>query len=242
MLLGHGLALSGACPGTVFAQVAMGIKSGYYALAGCAVGGIIYTGLVKPYVASCPKPPAPKDEKLSMDTALGTSRTVAFVGLELALAAVLGSTVALTSVGPEAKISPILGGIMIGGATQGISILTRKSLVGISTAFEEVGEWFWAALNCHSTPRATSILFATATVVGAKLTALAFPALGEVVYAPVTPLNAAVGGALMIVGSRMAGGCTSGHGVSGMSLLSISSLVTIGSAVGWGVIASKFLL
>jgi uncharacterized membrane protein YedE/YeeE len=240
--LGHGLALSGACPGTVFAQVAMGIKSGYYTLAGGAMGGIIYTGLVKPYFASCPKPPAAKDEKLSVDSTLGISRTAAFVGFELALAAVLGSTVALTSVGPEAKISPIWGGILIGGATQGISILTRKSLIGISTAFEEVGEWFWAALNCHSTPKATSILFAAATVVGAKVTALAVPVLGQVIYTPVTPLNAAVGGALMVVGSRMAGGCTSGHGVSGMSLLSISSLVTIGTAMGWGVIASKFLL
>lgn len=220
----------------------MGIKSGYYALAGGAVGGIIYTGLVKPYVASCPKPPAPKDEKLSMDSSLGISRTAALAGFELALAAVLGSTVALTTVGPEAKISPILGGILIGGATQGISILTRSSLIGISTAFEEVGEWFWAALNCQSTPKATAILFAAATMVGAKAAALAVPAFGEVIYTPVTPWNAALGGAVMVVGARMAGGCTSGHGVSGISLLSISSMVTIGAAVGWGIFASKFLL
>lgn len=240
--MGHGLALSGACPGTVLSQAALGIKSGYYALVGCALGGIIYTGLVRPYVASCPKPPAPKDERLGMDSALGVSRTTAYLGLEAALIAVVGTTVALTSVGPEAKISPVLGGMLIGGATQGISILSRKSLIGVSTAFEEVGEWFWSVVKGASTPKATSILFALATVAGSRATAWAFPTMGEVISTPVTPANAVLGGALMIVGSRMAGGCTSGHGVSGMSLLSLSSIITIGTAVGWGIIASKFLL
>jgi uncharacterized membrane protein YedE/YeeE len=242
MLLGHGLALSGACPGTVFSQVALGITSGYYTLAGCVVGGIIYTGLVKPYVASCPKPPAPKDEKLGMDSTLGLSRTTAFLGLEVGLIAVVASTVALTSVGPEAKVSPVLGGLLIGGVTQGISILSRKSLIGVSTSFEEVGEWFWSAFRSGPSPKATSILFALAMVAGSRLAAFAVPALGEVIYTPVSPVNAVLGGALMIIGSRMAGGCTSGHGISGMSLLSVSSVVTIGTAIAWGIVASKFLL
>ena len=36
-----------------------------------------------------------------------------------------------------------------------------------------------------------------------------------------------VGGVLAMVGARMAGGCPSGHGVSGMSQLGVSSLVAL---------------
>jgi uncharacterized membrane protein YedE/YeeE len=43
------------------------------------------------------------------------------------------------------------------------------------------------------------------------------------------------------VGSRMAGGCPSGHGISGMSLLSISSVVTIASAFGAGAVVATSL-
>lgn len=242
MLLGHGLALAGACPGTVLAQVALGIRSGYYALAGAAAGGIVYSGIVKPYLAGRKKAPAPKDEKLAIHEVLGVSRTAGFLGLEAVLLGVVGSTVLFTSLGPEAKIHPVLGGIMIGGVTQGISILSRKSLIGISTGFEEVGDWFWSLLRGEGSPSYTSILFSAAVMAGSWLTAHFVPELGQVVGVEVAPANAALGGALMVIGSRIAGGCTSGHGVSGMSLLSVSSALTIGVAVVWGCIAVKFIL
>lgn len=242
MLLGHGLALAGACPGTVLAQVALGIRSGYYALAGAAAGGIVYSGVVKPYLAGRKKSPAPKDEKLAIHEVLGVSRTAGFLGLETVLLGVVGSTVLFTSLGPEAKIHPVLGGIMIGGITQGISILSRKSLIGISTGFEEVGDWFWSLVRGEGSPSYTSILFSAAVMAGSWLTAHFVPELGQVVGVEVAPASAALGGALMVIGSRIAGGCTSGHGVSGMSLLSVSSALTIGVAVVWGCIAVKFIL
>lgn len=38
-------------------------------------------------------------------------------------------------------------------------------------------------------------------------------------------LQIAVGGAVMLIGARMAGGCTCGHLIGGMSLLSVSGIV-----------------
>lgn len=242
MLLGHGLALAGACPGTVLSQVALGIRSGYYALAGAAAGGVVYTGFVKPYLAGRKKAPAPKDEKLAVHEVLGSSRTAGLLGLEAVLLGVVGASAVWTSLGPEAKIHPVLGGVLIGGVTQGLSILSRKSLIGVSTGFEEVGEWFWSLVRGEGLPGYSSIVFSAAIIAGSWLAAWLVPELGQVVGVEVAPGRAALGGALMVIGSRIAGGCTSGHGVSGMSLLSVSSAITIGVAVAWGIVATKFLL
>ncbi|KAB5535328.1 hypothetical protein GE09DRAFT_1291443 [Coniochaeta sp. 2T2.1] len=241
ILLGHGLALAGACPGTVLSQVALGIKSGYYALAGAAAGGVVYTGFVKPFFAARKKDVV-KGEKLGVHEVLGVSRTAGWLGLEAVLVGVVAASAILTSLGPEAKIHPVLGGLLIGGVTQGISILTRKSLVGISTGFEEVGEWFWAVVRGETAGSYSSIVFSAAIMAGSWAMAYTVPSLGQVVGVEVAPVNAALGGALMVIGSRVAGGCTSGHGVSGMSLLSVSSAVTIGVAVAWGAVAVKFLI
>lgn len=50
---------------------------------------------------------------------------------------------------------------------------------------------------------------------------------------PIT--RALLGGTTMVLGARVAGGCTSGHGISGMSLLSVSSIVSVGAMFGGGV-------
>ncbi|KAL1844614.1 hypothetical protein VTK73DRAFT_2173 [Phialemonium thermophilum] len=79
-------------------------------------------------------------------------------------------------------------------------------------------------------------------VAGAWLLPRLAPGLvGEIVAVRVPPLSAFLGGLLMVVGSRMAGGCTSGHGISGMSLLSTSSVITMGTAIGWGMIVANVL-
>jgi len=54
-------------------------------------------------------------------------------------------------------------------------------------------------------------------------------------------LGAAAGGAIMIFGARMAGGCTSGHGVSGGLQLALSSWTFIAALLAGG-IATAFAL
>ena len=52
---------------------------------------------------------------------------------------------------------------------------------------------------------------------------------------------ALLGGFASIFGARMAGGCTSGHGISGMSTLSVSSFVTMAAMFGGGIVARILL-
>ncbi len=54
----------------------------------------------------------------------------------------------------------------------------------------------------------------------------------------VDPASAFIGGALMLMGSRMGGGCTSGHGLSGMAALGVHSTVAVCGMFGAGVLVS----
>jgi uncharacterized membrane protein YedE/YeeE len=44
--------------------------------------------------------------------------------------------------------------------------------------------------------------------------------------ADISPIRGTIGGLIMVLGIRLAGGCTSGHGISGMFMLRVSSLTT----------------
>jgi uncharacterized membrane protein YedE/YeeE len=50
--------------------------------------------------------------------------------------------------------------------------------------------------------------------------------------------TAFTGGMLMILGARVANGCTSGHGITGLSQLSIGSLVATPSMFAGGIAAA----
>jgi len=43
-----------------------------------------------------------------------------------------------------------------------------------------------------------------------------------------------LGGCIMLVGAGMAGGCTSGHGISGMAKLSLPSFMSVGAMFAGG--------
>lgn len=52
---------------------------------------------------------------------------------------------------------------------------------------------------------------------------------------------AVAGGALVMVGARMAGGCTSGHGLTGTMQLAVSSWVTLAGIFGGGMLAARLV-
>jgi len=54
-------------------------------------------------------------------------------------------------------------------------------------------------------------------------------------------LGAILGGIIAMVGARMADGCPSGHGLSGVMQLSISGLVAMGMFFGTGILAAHFV-
>lgn len=52
-------------------------------------------------------------------------------------------------------------------------------------------------------------------------------------------LLAFVGGFVMLFGARLAGGCTSGHGISGLSQLAIGSMITVVFMFAGGILAAR---
>ena len=51
-----------------------------------------------------------------------------------------------------------------------------------------------------------------------------------------------VAGFLMLFGARIADGCTSGHGLSGMAQLSVGSTVAVAAMFAGGIVAASLLL
>ena len=142
---------------------------------------------------------------------------------------------------------PIRGGFLLGLA-QLFSILTRRKTIGISTFYEDV----WSSVifdkstsaggGRDSTMSAVPVrrnlrvrvsdltVFATGIGLGSLALVQCLPALPPLPstrvasLAPTVP--AVAGGFLTILGSRIAGGCTSGHGLSGTPTLGLASLIT----------------
>lgn len=50
-----------------------------------------------------------------------------------------------------------------------------------------------------------------------------------------------VAGFLLLLGARIADGCTSGHGISGMAQLAVSSFITVGAMFVGGMLVALFL-
>ncbi|KAI6785197.1 uncharacterized protein J7T54_006839 [Emericellopsis cladophorae] len=243
-LLGAGMALSGSCPGTMLAQMGAGVTTGFYVFQGAVLGGILYTGFIARAVKVSNDKAGTKAEVSTLNEALGLSRTATAALLEMACAAAVIGTVVYTSPAPGLKIPGWQGGLLIGCA-QLFSMLTRRSMMGVSGSYEEAGKYVWWLLggaDSASQPGYANMVFAGGVAAGAWALGRLVPG---IIVGPVQELPPALaisGGALMIIGSRLAGGCTSGHGISGMSLLSTSSAITIMSMFGAGsAVALSFL-
>lgn len=237
------MALSGSCPGTLFAQLAAGVHTGFYALAGAVAGGVLWTGVVSKAVARSRDRAGAKPETVTVNEILGISKPAAMVLYEAAFAAVILATTLYTPRLAGVPMAGALGGFLISVA-QLLSILTRRSMIGISGSFGEVGGLVWSVIagDHGARPKAfPNVLFAVSAGGGALLLARAVPKLVAAPALEVAPPLAVAGGALMIVGSRMAGGCTSGHGISGISLLSTSSLITIATTFASGFVVASLV-
>lgn len=231
------MALSGSCPGTLYAQLAAGVRTGLHALDGAIIGGILWSGLVSKLVKRRREKTGVKPEPGVLSEQLGVSNGAALLLLETTFIAIITATTLYTPASPTARFPGAVGGLLIGGA-QLFSILTRKTMMGISGSFEEVGNFFWWLIR-GAEPNAKpasyqNIIFASGVVAGAWGLLKLVPDLASGPVHEVSPLLAMAGGVLMVVGSRLAGGCTSGHGISGISLLSASSVITIMSAFATG--------
>jgi len=125
-------------------------------------------------------------------------------------------------------ITSFLGGTLIGLAAVALMALHGR-IAGISgivsglLAAPSTLDWAWrAAFVVGMIASPLAIAFATGPM----------PAISV----PVTPLFLALGGFLVGIGVSLGSGCTSGHGVCGLSRFSARSIVATGTFMATGLI------
>ncbi len=251
------MALTGACPGTVIVQGALGIPSGLYVGFGGLLGGIVFVELATVLRHTSTVTASSSSSQVSakgaatasngsksppvhtISTKLGVKEDTALLAYEVMCAIMIGLSMVFAPI-ERTYINPILGGLVIGGA-QALSVLLTRKTVGVSTAYEQLGRDFWSIILPSSHAKSSShsaVTFAIGISLGAMSLATYMPMLmlGDQMK-PVGPLAAVAGGAIMVFGARLAGGCTSGHGISGMATMSLASFVTVGAmfagGIGW---------
>lgn len=248
LLHGAGAALASACPGMALPQLALGHTPARAAVAGACAGGVVWSAILRPWVARRRRSLRGGGAACTPGAALGLSRGAAFLLYEAALAGAVVKMAPLSSSSsssssPAGAVSPALGGVLVGGGAQLVSLGLRGSLLGVSTCYEQLGDWaVYAARRAGrgrrgagARPGTSALLFAASVAAGAWLLARARPDLVAVVVAPRLRYHdghgrSFAGGFLMAVGARAAGGCAAGHGISGMALMSMSSIVTMAAA------------
>lgn len=264
LLIGAGMASTGACPGTVLAQIASGISSGRWVGLGALIGGVCYTGFA-PYLrrnttASTAEASAKGSASQTQSSEKSTSEAPRKETLQslfnLSTPALLllyevmcaGMILAIQAFAPPhfsgRPMHPIAGGLLI-GAAQAMTVLLTRRTVGVSAVYQDLGRRFWSALDSASFPAAKlltpAVTFACGILAGSWMLTnsgiVSFPA--ETVV--IEPWKAVIGGAYMVFGAGLAGGCPSGHGISGMATFSISSFVSVAGMFGGGIAVAKVL-
>jgi len=248
-MLGLGMTLTGACPGTVLVQVVTLTYPGIYSFVGGVLGGILYVPLRKYLIrsGSCVKP---KDESLWLYTKLHINSDLAILVWVAMYVSVVGAAMVLAPPTQQNPfLPPIVGGLSI-GAAQMASLAIRGVPIGISTAYEDIGAKVYGMFRKSGKDReciqtvTPSLAFATGVMLGAATLARAVPKValaGTTTSLEISPSKALLGGVVMVFGARLAGGCTSGHGISGMSMLATASVVTVASMFASGMGLAQLL-
>jgi uncharacterized protein len=125
----------------------------------------------------------------------------------------------------------LIGGLMIGLASA-IMLLGLGRIAGVSgLAAQSIG------LTSGRTPRPLALAFIIGLPLGALLVSLTMGPLEA--HFPASPITLIVGGLLVGFGTRLGSGCTSGHGVCGLSRLSRRSMVATAlfMAIGFATVA-----
>ncbi len=257
-LIGLGMAVTGSCPGTSFVQAGTGSLHGALVVLGGLLGGITFVSLTRARAKRQPQtaedPPHPEvsgtQSKTPLDiaTALGIPPFVLLLIWVPMCLAVMRIAFAKDRSQPSLPnpglVPPAYGGLLIGLA-QLVTILLTGHAIGASSGYEDVARWLEGKLVSGSPKVEASrklltgpVMFAAGIVCSAAIQNYLFGSgrpLSNLEYphmSTLLALRAVAGGWAMVLGARVARGCTSGHGISGLSKFSLPSLVTTASMFG----------
>ena len=122
-------------------------------------------------------------------------------------------------------ISALIGGAIIGLAAS-LFLLTHGKVAGISGLYGGL-------LRRGTSDRALRFWFIAGLLAAGGVLRLVFPAAFATTWTATLPL-VLVAGVLVGFGTQLGNGCTSGHGVCGISRLSVRSLVATGTFMATG--------
>jgi len=113
----------------------------------------------------------------------------------------------------------IIGGLLIGFASA-LPLLYEGRITGVSG-------YAASALRPKSSDGRTGLIFVIGLIVGGLLWRLSGGQVPDSVLPKLSYFTRALAGLLVGFGSRLGGGCTSGHGVCGIGRMSPRSLVSV---------------
>ncbi|EKX36646.1 hypothetical protein GUITHDRAFT_117190 [Guillardia theta CCMP2712] len=245
-ILGCGMALAGSCPGMVLVQIGSGVPNAWVTLLGGLSAAMCY-GMVQPWFVPLFSVAQIKTLRLEEFSAL---RRFSYTQLALAVFVMVAVVViVLEIVFPwaskselppwteawESALPPEMMGVFI-GLNQILAVLFLNDTLGSSSAYmtctsqalvsKSLRERFlhWSGFRT-GLGNVWQPVYLTFAIIGALISSKASGTFGK--PAGVTPVQAFFGGFLAIFGSRIASGCTSGHGLSGVALLSVKSMVAV---------------
>ncbi|KAB2574682.1 UPF0394 membrane protein [Lasiodiplodia theobromae] len=261
-LLGAGMALTGACPGTSLVQLAAGLRSGLFVVLGGMAGGIVHVAVLpllqkkrdppscslNTDAASIQNQPAASDklpQEPTLQSTFKLNTNTLLLSWEILCVLFVQLANVFTGVGGQGPglVGPVTGGCLIGAAQAGTVWLTRHT-VGVSSAYGNLAQSIFHFLGLKEEgPLLTpSVLFAAGILSSsAVVTRLASETALQAIRAgsaDVAASTALLGGFAMVFGARLAGGCTSGHGISGLVTFSWASFISVAAMFGSGILTA----
>jgi uncharacterized membrane protein YedE/YeeE len=129
-------------------------------------------------------------------------------------------------------ISALVGGALV-GLSASLFLFTHGRVAGISGLYGGI-------LRRTSPDRAVRLAFIAGLLLSGIVARIVFPAAFESAWTATLPV-ALIAGLLVGFGTQLGNGCTSGHGVCGITRFSVRSLVATGTFMAAG-IATTFVV
>lgn len=281
VLLGAGMAISGACPGMVWAAWGAGTENSSWTVAGGLLGALAYgtyaDAIQRKILNRGPLGPC---QKVYADEALGNPSPASLM-LALGIVCLCGCAALEILVPWKSEVPrrfvddsiihesacnfgtsdfsfwncpawpPSVAGMLL-GAMQIPAVLLIGNVLGSATSFQVVS-CLWLLplpsslrsklstdyMNSYATPNPLTwwqLPYVALAALAASVCAGAARDAGEA--AGVHPIPAFLGGFVLIFGSRLGGGCTSGHGLSGCAMLMVQSWIAVPAMFAGGIALS----
>ena len=235
LILGAGMYICGSGPTMMPAQLSAGVETATTIVLGAFAGGLVF-GLVDPIlfpkgVAKCTIEQSSIDKKVnasyaSLAVPLGFALLAATAALEYFLPH-SRDTARITGFATQSPMLPIVAGAIIGLNQIPLRILAGSGQGGSTSVMTIIGTLSGGLLAPKQ--KLTSIIGAAQIVYVWLGTLLGgyYAAGADGAFRPAPGfghLQTFVGALLMLFGARVADGCTCGHGITGMSELSLQSI------------------